>query len=189
MSNALAKRISIFLTADKDTLHEYFNPHDPAPLYKRQLSYEFEQYLMTAVATAKRHSVIRYKLRCVNDNDEKVAEPLIHAIRRHFSVKEAIRKSEFKKFKRRTFTLLVISLGVVMLCQGFIPMILNEEHRIHSGLSNSLDVFSWVILWRPIDKLIFYWNPFLKDISILHKLTHAEVIVPEKHAEAELEYA
>jgi hypothetical protein len=64
-----------------------------------------------------------------------------------------------------------------MLCQGFLPLLMNEEHRIHSGLSNSLDVFSWVILWRPIDKLIFYWNPHLKDICLIKKLATAEVIV------------
>jgi hypothetical protein len=37
-------------------------------------------------------------------------------------------------------------------------------------------VFSWVILWRPIDKLIFHWNPYLKEISLLHKMANATVI-------------
>jgi hypothetical protein len=36
-----------------------------------------------------------------------------------------------------------------------------------------------VILWRPIDKLIFYWNPHLKDISLMDKLATAEVIIIE----------
>jgi hypothetical protein len=59
-----------------------------------------------------------------------------------------------------------------------LPFLLNgEKSTIHNGLSNSLDVFSWVILWKPIDRLIFYWNPFLKDISIFDKLEKAEVIV------------
>jgi hypothetical protein len=41
-----------------------------------------------------------------------------------------------------------------------------------------------VILWKPIEKLIFYWNPFLKDISIFDKLTNAPtVIVAEKKTE------
>jgi hypothetical protein len=35
------------------------------------------------------------------------------------------------------------------------------------------------VLWKPIDRLIFYWNPFLKDISIFDKLEKAEVIITE----------
>ena len=42
--------------------------------------------------------------------------------------------------------------------------------KISSGLNNTLDVFSWVILWRPIDDLLFSWNPYLKDISIMNRL-------------------
>jgi hypothetical protein len=68
-----------------------------------------------------------------------------------------------------------------MICQGFLPLLLpkNEDHTLHSGLSNSLDVLCWVILWKPIERLIFYWNPFLKDISIMERLEKAEVIVTE----------
>jgi len=39
-----------------------------------------------------------------------------------------------------------------------------------------MDIFSWVILWRPIDTLIFNWNPYLKEICLLDKLENAEVI-------------
>jgi len=50
---------------------------------------------------------------------------------------------------------------------------------VHSAFSNALDVFSWVILWKPIDRLIFYWNPFLKEICILDKMINAEAAIIE----------
>ncbi|MEO5684694.1 MAG: hypothetical protein ABIQ88_18780 [Chitinophagaceae bacterium] len=177
MNNRLIKRISIFLTVDQQTINEYFNMHDPAPIYKRQLSHGFEEYIMTSIAAAKRYSVFRYKINCRNSRDKQFAEPLMLAVKRHFAEKKVMMEAEFEKFKRRTYILLFISLAVVMICQGTIPMVLSSEHRIHSGLSNSLDVFSWVILWRPIDKLIFHWNPYLKEIAVLQKLTDAEVII------------
>jgi hypothetical protein len=102
---------------------------------------------------------------------------MIYAIRRHFSEKKSLIEAEFEKFKRRSYFLLFFSLSVVMICQGLLPMILNDKFHINTGLTNSLDVFSWVILWRPIDKLIFSWNPYLKDISIMEKLVKAEVII------------
>lgn len=91
-----------------------------------------------------------------------------------------IKTTDFENFKRRTYVLLFVSLSVVMISHGLVPLLLKgEESTIHSGLSNSLDVFSWVILWKPIDRLIFYWNPFLKDISIVDKLEKGEVTLNE----------
>jgi hypothetical protein len=49
------------------------------------------------------------------------------------------------------------------------------------SIHNIIDVFSWVIAWKPIDRLIFYWNPYKKDIHLLDRLASAEVIVLEKN--------
>ncbi|MBL7741653.1 MAG: hypothetical protein JNK14_20710 [Chitinophagaceae bacterium] len=176
----LARRISIFLSVDSQTIAGYFNPHDPSPIYNRQLSYDFEEYLTNSVIGAKRFSTIRYKITC-SPEDKKITDPLIQAIRRHFSIKKAIKEAEFRKFKKKAFILLGASILLVMICQGALPYVFGWEHRIHSAFSNALDVFSWVILWKPIERLIFYWNPFLKDIALLEKLATAEVIVIEKN--------
>jgi hypothetical protein len=176
MSKLLSNRITIFLSVDQETMKGYYNGHDPAPLYKRQLSHAFENYIFTSIQSIKRHSLVIYKICHREEEDIKYVEPLMYSIRRHFQDMKTLKEAEFEKFKRRSYMLLFVSLGVVMACQGLVPLLLNVEHRIHSGLSNSLDVFSWVILWRPIDKLIFSWNPYLKEISILDKLAKAEVL-------------
>lgn len=189
MSNPLFKRINIFLKVNEQTIDGYFNVNDPAPIYKRQLSQEFEEYIMNYAPSIKRYSSVTYKLNCVNESDKEYIEPLVHAIRRHFSLKKSIKEAEFKKFKKRNWVLLVFSLIIVMFFQGVMPWIFNAEHRIHSAFSNAIDVFSWVILWKPIEKLIFYWNPFLKEISIFDKLINAPiVIVGEKKEMAPMEH-
>lgn len=183
MTQSLDKRINIFLTVDQYTIYNYFNSHDPAPLYKRQLGHEFQQYIANSIEDAKRYSVIRYKVIYANDSDKRFAEPLITAIRRHFTIKKSLKQNEFQKFKRRNFILLGISLSIVMFCQGVLPSLLNYEHRLHTAFSNALDVFSWVILWKPIDKLIFQWNPYLKEIAMLDKLINADALTIDKHKE------
>jgi hypothetical protein len=55
--NASARKISIFLTVDSASITKYFDSNDPAPLYCRQLSHEFQAYLNTSVACARRHVV------------------------------------------------------------------------------------------------------------------------------------
>lgn len=179
MSVSKSKSISIYLTLDRLLINSYFNKHDPSPIYKRQPSHQFEEYIMSSVRSVKRYSVVFYKLKYTDDADRQYAEPLMYALRKYFLTKKEERVKAFTKFKRRNWMVLAISVVIVILCQGFLPMILNQEHRIHSGLSNSIDVFSWVILWHPIDELIFQWNPHLKEISLLHKLATAESIIIE----------
>jgi len=185
MSKTLTKKINIFLAVDYQTLDSYFNSHDPSPLYKRQLSHKFEEYIMASVATAKRYSVIFYKPNCPGAVDKQYAEPLMFSIRRHFSIKKAIREETFRKFKRKSWMLLCISLIIVILSEAFLPLLIPSGIRIHDGVKNCLDVFSWVILWRPIYELIFSWNPHLKEIALLHKLATAEVIIVDKNINAE----
>jgi hypothetical protein len=179
MTDADTKIINIYLKVDPKTIQDYFNENDPAPLYKRQLSHKLEQYINTASCSVKRYSVVFYKFKCNTELDKQYTEPLIYAIRRHFADKQQIREKEFSRFKKRTWMLLLVSLSIVICFQGFLIVSLNENHRIQSGLGNIMDVFSWVVLWQPFDKLLFHWNPHLKDISLLKNLATAEVIIIE----------
>jgi hypothetical protein len=182
MKKPPAKNIPIFLSLEQDIFKGYFNQQDPAPLYKRQLSHEFELYIMNSIRTAKRDSRFSYHISYQDERNKEYAEPLAYAIRRHFSETKAVATTTFEKFKRKTYLLLFMSMSVVMICQGFLPLIFkeDEEHAsIVSGLINSMDVLCWVVLWKPIERLIFYWNPFLKDISIMDRLEKAEVVVTE----------
>ena len=177
-NSAESKIINVFLTLDQRVVDGYFNKHDPSPIYKRQLSYQFEGYIMSSVATATMYSVIFYKLKCSKEIDRQYAEPLLYAIRRHFLEKKKEKEKDFTKFKRKNFVVLAASIAVAIVLHGFLPM-LTDKLELHEGLTNSLDVFSWVLLWHPIDELLFNWEPHLKDISLLSKLSTAESIVIE----------
>ena len=89
VSKALTGTINIFLTADPQTLDQHFNPNDPSPIYKRQLSYQFEQYILASIATARRYSVINYRVTCKKEGDKQYAEPLIYTIKRNFAAKKS----------------------------------------------------------------------------------------------------
>lgn len=176
MNTQISSKITIFLTVDQQTMNSYFNDHDPAPIYKRQLNHAFEQYIMTSIQAVKRYTILTYKVCYKNDLDKEYIDPLMYAVKRHFSERKLLKQAEFEKFKRRTYLLLFISLGVVILCQGLVSFLESSMHHLFSGLGNWLDIFSWVLLWRPIDELLFSWNPYLKEISIEDRLANAEVI-------------
>lgn len=181
MIQPLTTNFSIFVRLDEQTVYDYFNHHDPAPLYKRQLGHEFEQYIYNSILTSKRDAVIKYQVICLEYSDKRFIEPVTQAIRSHFTLKKNLKEEEFKKFKSRTLKLLIASLTIVLSFQAVVPYIIEGmDHRMAGSIHNVVDVFSWVILWKPIDRLIFYWNPFKKDIHLLNRLSAAEVTVLEK---------
>ena len=184
MKNYLPKTINVYLTLDQLVIQGYFNPHDPAPIYKRQLSHHFELYIKENVALFKRYDVIFYKFKCANDIDRQYAEPMMYAIRRHFNELKEDKIKSFKKYKRRNILMLIASTIIVMLFHMLVPMVLTSHSGISSAVSNSLDVFSWVILWHPIDELIFNWTPHLEEINMLEKLATAELIIIENEKKA-----
>ena len=179
MSDSSSDRVSIYLSVDKQTLKDYFNAHDPSPIYKRQLSHQLELYIMNSVASAKRYSAVFYKLKCAGEIDKQYAEPLMYAIRSHYEAKKIKRVKEFSRFKLRSWILLATSMIIAASIQVFVPMALDEDNKVHAMVFSSMEIFSWVLLWRPLDVLLFYWNPHLKDICLLNKLATSEVIYIE----------
>src|SRR5439155_1392394 len=106
LNNSIVQRTNIFLSLDQQLYTGYFNPQDPAPIYKRQLSHEFEQYIMNCIRPVRRETTFLYKISYTCDVDKQYAEPLLFAIRRHFAEKKKVVYSSFEKFKRRTYLLL-----------------------------------------------------------------------------------
>ena len=183
MKQTVPTCFNIFIRLDEQTVYDYFNHHDPAPLYKRQLDQEFERYIYNSLLTSKRNAIIKYQFVCLEYSDKRFIEPVTRAIRNHFNLKKYLKEEEFKKFKRRTFKLLVASLIIVLSLQTLAPYFVEiiNDNKLSSSLHSIIDVFSWVVLWKPIDRLIFHWNPYLKEIHFVDRLANAEVIIIEKN--------
>ncbi|HEV7783449.1 MAG TPA: hypothetical protein VGO58_19380, partial [Chitinophagaceae bacterium] len=141
-------------------------------------------YLDTTIQTAGRNTLISYKIFCGEGNGMRfLVDPLMRTIKRHYNTKQQLTEGKFQRFKKKNYMLLLINFVIVMVLQGLMPLIIGQEYRIHSTLSNALDIFSWVILWKPIERLIFYWNPFLKDMLLYKKMAIADVIMIDNEQE------
>lgn len=176
MKTILPEKINIFLTVDPQAIEEHFNKNDPAPFYKRQLSHEFEEYINRTKAPARKCTVFEYKVTCKTESDRQYTEPLIYAVKRHFAGIMLARKGDFERFKRRNYIFLLIGLTIILLSHILIPIVLNDNGGIESAILAGIDIFSWVMMWQPIDNLLFHRNGFLSEISTIKKLTEAEVI-------------
>jgi hypothetical protein len=179
MKHVLPEKIDIFLIVNPQAIEEHFNKNDPSPLYKRQLSHEFEEYINRIKAPARKNTVIEYKITCRTEEDRQYIEPLIYATKRHFGNVMLEMQAEFERFKRRNYLVLSLGLGIILLSHILIPFLLKDIGVIESAVLTSIDIFSWVMMWQPIDNLLFHCNSQLKDIGTVKKLTEAAVVYVE----------
>ena len=106
MQKPAVQKISIFLRIDANSIENYFNPHAPARLDKRQLGQEFKNYLDNSVADATRHTSIAFKVLCCDSGTMRLmADPLIRTIRRHNQIQTKMKDAEFKKLKKKNLSL------------------------------------------------------------------------------------
>ena len=177
MSKTASKSVNIFLALDKNIINGYFNPHDIAPIYKRQLGVKFEQYINQSVKSCKRHDPIFFKLSSNNKIDEQFADPLMYAIRRHFTERKELETKAFAKFKKRNYGTLAVSLVIVSGLNFLLPILMTKDTATQSGMAHFIDVFSFIIFYHPLTELLFNWNPYLKRINLFKKLIKAEAII------------
>ncbi len=180
MKSMSPEKIDIFLVVSPEAIEEHFNRNDPSPFYKRQLSHEFEEYINRIKAPARKPTVIEYKITCKTESDKQYTEPLMYAIKRHFSKVMLSKQGEFERFKRRNYLILFIGLAIIMLSHIFIPLIIKDNGGIESAILMGIDIFSWVMMWQPIDNLLFHCSHHLKEINTIKKLTEAPVIYTEE---------
>jgi hypothetical protein len=179
MKNSLPEKIDIFLTVSPEAVEEHFNKNDPAPLYKRQLSHAFEEYINKTKAPARRYTIFEYKINCKKEEDKQYTEPLMYAVKRHFSNIMLAKQGDFERFKRRNYIILFVGLFIVLLSHILIPLIIKDSGGVESAILTGIDIFSWVMMWQPIDNLLFHWNGHLKEINTIKKLTEGRVVYTE----------
>jgi hypothetical protein len=90
------------------------------------------------------------------------------------------KQGEFERFKRRNYIVLFVGLSIILLSHLVIPMLIKDNGGIGSAILTGIDIFSWVMMWQPLDNLIFHWNSYLKDISTVKKLTEASIVYTEE---------
>ncbi|MBC8051429.1 MAG: hypothetical protein H7Y13_00010 [Sphingobacteriaceae bacterium] len=189
MGKTASKTVNIFLALDKNVLNGYFNPHDIAPIYKRQLSVKFQNYVKQCIKSCRRHDAVIFKLNSKDKIDEQFAEPLMYAIRKHYTEKKQLEIKAFAKFKQRNYGTLAISLVIVSGLNFLLPVLMDKHTASKSGMAHFIDVFSFIIFYHPLTEILFNWNPHLKRINLLNKIIKAESIVVqgEKGAAAQTE--
>ncbi|MEO8548426.1 MAG: hypothetical protein ABI678_00560 [Kofleriaceae bacterium] len=158
-----------------DTVEQIFDNRDPAPFRERDLDPDLADYLLAAgedLFTADQFRVVFW-----------VAKPcppveIEDAFRAHFE--DTIERIRRIRKRRRRAGQVALVLGVVLvvalLALGqFVGTAVGGT--LGAGLKEGLTISCWVVMWRPIETLVYDWIPQRHERRVAERMLGAPVEV------------
>lgn len=155
------------------SIEQLFDNRDPAPFRERDLDPDLAEYLLDAGEDLADED--RFRIVVWLDQPCRPGE-VEQAMRAHFEELIA-RNKRLRRRSRRigqiTLVLAVVLVVVLLAFSQFVGTL--APGNIGNGLKEGLVIFSWVVMWRPVETLIYDWIPARRERSIAAKLLDAPI--------------
>ena len=157
------------------TVEQIFDNRDPAPFRERDLDPDLADLLLDAgedLFSAGRYKVIFWL--------DKPCQPheIESAFRAHFEYTiERLRRTRQRRRRVGQVSLLIGLVLVVALLALAQVVASGVGGAVGAGLREGLVISCWVVLWRPIEILVYDWIPMRYERRVAAKLLAAPVEV------------
>jgi len=157
------------------SIEQIFDNRDPAPFRDRDLDPELAQYLLDAGEDLSGHARLRVVFWLDRAPAGKEIEQAVHA---HFE-DEIRRIGRSRRRRRRTGQVsLVLAMVLVITLLSLSQLVARlVPGSLGTGLEEGLVIASWVVMWRPVDVLIYDWIPTRHERKVATKLLEAPIEV------------
>ena len=150
------------------SIERIFDTCDPAPFRVRDLDPHLVEFLISAAEDLVSRPTFRIVFWI-----EKPWEPdeIDQAVRAHFA-DELERVDRRRRHERRTGKLaLLFALVLITVLMSLARLIGSvAPDSIGTGLKEGLLISCWVLMWRPVEILIYDWIPWRRERNVLRKL-------------------
>ncbi len=157
------------------TIDHLFDRRDPAPFRDRDLDDDLSEYLLDASEDLHKEPRIRVvfwlEAHCASDE-------ISTAYHAHFQfVLERLART---RKRTRRFGQVAMMIAIAILVASFsLSRVVTQfvGGSLGEGLKEGLVIFSWVVMWRPVELLIFDWIPVRRERAVIRRLVDARVDV------------
>jgi hypothetical protein len=158
-------------------LRQLFNTIDPSPFRERDLDPDCEEFIVGWARELPRDQPLKIEILIDRERPpQALRDDVIMAVHGHFE-----READLQDFRRRRILregrlALAIGLAALVLCIGaatFVPLhVLGTPGEI---LRESLIIAGWVVMWHPLEVLLYGVWPVVRERRLLERLATAEV--------------
>lgn len=152
-----------------------FDNRDPAPFRERDLDPALVVYLVDAAEDLAPYGTFRLVFWFPAPT---AADDLVQAVRGHFEYEQARLIRDRQRQRRTGQVALLIALALLVALQALAQGVARlPASSVRDAFKEGLVIFSWVVLWRPVDVLFYEWLPVRRQRRLLQRLLDAPIEV------------
>jgi hypothetical protein len=156
-------------------IEQMFDNRDPAPFRERDLDLDLVEYLMAAGEDLTPQGEFRVVFWI-----EKPCQPneIEGAFRAHFDYELDRLRRRRRRHRRSGMIALAIAVTLVVVLLSLSQLVATEiPGSLGVALKEGLVISSWVVMWRPIEILIYDWIPVWRERKVMNALLRAPIEV------------
>ena len=158
-------------------LRQLFNSIDPSPFRERDLDPDCEEFIVSWAREMPPDRALRVEIRIDRDQPpSELASAVPHAVRSHFEREAGLQELRRRRIVREGRLSLAIGLVVLILCVGAAALLPTDTLGTPGGiLRESLIIAGWVVMWHPLEVLLYGLWPVVRERRLLERLAAADV--------------
>ena len=173
-----------YMPTDDQTIHvrihelrQLFNSIDPSPFRERDLDPDCEEFIVSWAREMPPDRRLRVDIRV--DREQPPAELVADvpsAVRSHFAREATLQDLRRRRMVREGRVSLAIGLVLLVVCVGAAALVpLASWGPGGEVIRESLIIAGWVVMWRPLEVLLYELWPVARERRLLERLAEADV--------------
>jgi hypothetical protein len=158
-------------------LRQLFNSIDPSPFRERDLDTDCEEFIVSWARELPPDRPLTLEIRVDRATPgATLPRDVPTAIRAHFAREAALQELRRRRLVREGRLSLTIGLATLVLCIGGATLVPTERlGALGEILRESLIIAGWVVMWHPLETLLYGLWPVVRERRLLERLAAAEV--------------
>jgi hypothetical protein len=160
-------------------VRQLFNSIDPSPFKERDLDPDCEEFIVSWARELPTDQPLGIEIRIERDQPpQSMLDAIAPAVQHHFESEAALQRLKLRRTvrdARLSLTIGLLTLGACMAGATLVPVAtLGTFGEI---LRESLIIAGWVVMWHPLEILLYGLWPAVRERRLLERLAAAEVIL------------
>lgn len=158
-------------------LRQLFNSIDPSPFRERDLDPNCEEFIVSWARELPPERPVRVEIRIDRDRPTPtLLADIAPAVRSHFARAASLQELRRRRTLREGRISLLIGLVALVLCMGAATLVPTEALGPSGEIvRESFIIAGWVVMWHPLEVLLYGIWPVVRERRLLERLAAAEV--------------
>jgi hypothetical protein len=157
-------------------VRQLFNSIDPSPFRQRDLDPDCEEFIVSWAREMPPDRALQVEIRLDREQPAELVAEVPSAVRGHFAREASLQDLRRRRIVREGRLSLAIGLVLLVLCEGAAALV--PTARLGTAgeiLRESLIIAGWVVMWHPLEVLLYGIWPVVRERRLLQRLAAADV--------------